>query len=184
MEQIALSRRSLITGLAAMAAMASLPGKAMASLSQPARKLSFENLHTGERLSVAYWENGAYVPGALREINRVLRDHRSGDIARIDPALLDSLVLLQNRMETRQTIQVISGYRSPASNAKMHERSNGVAKKSLHMEGKAIDIRMEGKDLSYIRESALSLGKGGVGYYPSSNFVHMDTGKIRQWSGS
>lgn len=176
-----LSRRQLLTGFAAMAAFAALPGAAKASLSNPARRLAFENLHTGERLAVTYWEKGAYIPGALKEINRILRDHRTNDVAAIDPKLLDSLVLLQSRLETKAQFQVISGYRSPASNAMLHERSGGVAKKSLHMQGKAIDIRVPGRELAMVRKAALTMGKGGVGYYPASDFVHVDTGKVRSW---
>lgn len=184
MTDSSLTRRELLTGLAAMTAFAALPSAARASFSQPARALSFENLHTGERLKLTYWEKGSYVPGALREINHVLRDHRNGKVAAIDPRLLDTLVLLQNRLETKTGFQVISGYRSPESNAKMHARSGGVAKHSLHMEGKAIDIRIPGKSLSNVHTAALSLQAGGVGYYPTSNFVHVDTGRVRKWGGA
>ncbi|HWA60993.1 MAG TPA: DUF882 domain-containing protein [Caulobacteraceae bacterium] len=148
------------------------------------RKLGFDNLHTGETLEVAYWENGTYVPGALAEVNHVLRDFRTGDVHPIEPGLLDLLVLLQGRVEKAERFQVISGYRSPLTNAVLHERSHQVASGSLHMQGKAIDIRLPGVELTHLRDAALSLAVGGVGYYPTSDFVHVDVGRVRRWAGS
>jgi uncharacterized protein YcbK (DUF882 family) len=102
----------------------------------------------------------------------------------MDPALLDLLAALHGRLETNAPFQVISGYRSPESNAAMHANSSGVAKKSMHMEGKAMDIRVAGRELKLVHATALNMGLGGVGYYPSSNFVHVDTGRVRQWQGA
>jgi uncharacterized protein YcbK (DUF882 family) len=147
------------------------------------KKLSFLNLHTGERVRQVYWANGRYISGALREINNVLRDHRTGDRFAIDPELFDFLHLLQRKLGTHQEFHVISAYRSPASNEMLAAQNGGVAKNSLHMHGKAIDIRLPGRRLSDLRKAALSMELGGVGYYPSSNFVHLDTGNFRFWGG-
>jgi uncharacterized protein YcbK (DUF882 family) len=147
----------------------------------PARELSFENLHTGERLRVAYWEKGAYLPDALGAVNRILRDFRTGDVHPIAPALLDLLVGLKAQLGTRAAYQVISGYRSPKTNAMLMHDGGGVAGKSLHMQGMAIDIRLADIALPALRDGALRLGQGGVGYYPRSDFVHVDVGRIRHW---
>ena len=145
------------------------------------RSLSFYNLHTTESLKTVYWHRGDYVPSALDEINRVLRDHRTDETHEIDPRLLDLLCDLRLRLDTRETFQIISGYRSPATNAMLHANSDGVATRSLHMDGKAIDVRIPGRALSLLRKTALSIKAGGVGYYPSSNFVHVDVGRVRSW---
>lgn len=182
------SRRKFICGAAALAGLATIPKPLMAGIpkqpigifAKPARYLAFDNLHTGETTKLIYWEKGRYIKGALKEINHILRDHRTNEVARIDVNLLDNLFILHNKLGSRVPFQVISGYRSPKSNAMLREHSGGVAKKSMHMEGKAIDICLEDKDLSFIRTAALSLNAGGVGYYPNQ-FVHIDTGKIRSW---
>ncbi|MBS0497772.1 MAG: DUF882 domain-containing protein [Proteobacteria bacterium] len=145
------------------------------------KKLSFLNLHTGERTHATFWANGRYIPESMRAINYVLRDHRTGDRRSIDPQLFDLLYLLQHKLGSKQEFHVISAYRSPATNAKLAEQSGGVAKNSMHTHGKAIDIRLPGRKLSDIRAAAMSLQMGGVGYYPSSNFVHLDTGNFRYW---
>lgn len=149
-----------------------------------ARRLAFDNLHTGEKLDVAYWENGAYVPSALAAVNHVLRDHRNNQIHVIAPHLLDLLTALSTRLESGPKFEVISGYRSPATNALLHAQSSEVAQGSLHMVGEAIDIRMGSLDLAYLHRAALSLDMGGVGYYPASDFVHVDIGRVRRWSGT
>ena len=180
-------RHFLKTGLSACALLA-LP---MAATSAHAaikkrpfeKKLSFLNLHTGERTRATYWANGRYIPEGMRAINNVLRDHRTGDRYTIDPDLFDILHLLQHKLGTKQEFHVISAYRSPASNEMLAARSDGVAKTSLHTSGQAIDIRLPGRRLSDLRKAALSLHAGGVGYYPSSNFVHVDTGRVRFWGG-
>jgi uncharacterized protein YcbK (DUF882 family) len=163
-----------------MAAVGAPAGQALASLG-PARKLGFHNLHTGESVEAAYWEQGAYVPDALEAVNRVLRDFRTGEVHPIDPRLLDLLARLQGRLDVTRPFQVISGYRSPATNAKLHSASSGVATKSLHMQGMAIDIRLPDVELTRLRDAALSLQGGGVGYYQASNFVHVDVGRVRRW---
>jgi uncharacterized protein YcbK (DUF882 family) len=144
------------------------------------RALSFYNLHTGERLKTVYWEKGEYVPGALDDINYILRDFRQNEIKPIDPNLLDLLVALRDRLHSSANYEVISGYRSPVTNAMLHAGGEGVSSRSLHMDGRAIDIRVPGRSLGIVRAAALSLARGGVGYYPS-RFVHVDTGRIRWW---
>lgn len=173
-----LHRRSFVLGAAAALsgtpAFANMPG---------GRNLAFANLHTGERLTLDYWIDGAYVPEALGAVNHLLRDFRTGDIHPIAPKLLDLLASLRGTLETRAAFEVISGYRSPATNAGLraeHEHS-GVASKSLHMQGMAIDIRLPGRSLTALRDTALAARSGGVGYYPSSDFVHVDVGRVRRW---
>jgi uncharacterized protein YcbK (DUF882 family) len=146
-----------------------------------ARGLSFNNLHTGEKLAVDYWEDGAYLPQALGSINRLLRDFRTGEVHSIDVGLLDLLTTLRAKLETKEPINVISGYRSPTTNGKLHEGSSGVAVNSLHMTGSAIDIAIPGRSLNTVRKVALDMGRGGVGYYPKSGFVHVDVGRVRFW---
>lgn len=198
----ALSRRQLIGGLAAVAGLSLVPapllaapakkikigpsiviknGHKAASKAKQVRFLAFDNLHTGEKTKLVYWEKGRYVKGALREINHILRDHRTNEVARMDKDLLDHLFILHNKLGSRTPFEVISGYRSPKTNAMLHEHSNGVAVKSMHIQGKAIDIRLKDKDVLHIRNAALAMNAGGVGYYPEAQFVHVDTGKIRHW---
>jgi len=172
-----------VTVLSALAA-ACPATRSLASSAKPAlpeKTLAFLNTHTGETIRAAYWENGRYVTDALAGINRILRDHRSGETHPIDPQLLDVLHALSRKMETRSPFHVISGYRSPTTNAALREQGRGVASGSLHIVGKAIDIRLPGVDLSDLRCSALALGAGGVGYYPRSDFVHVDVGRVRSW---
>jgi len=159
-------------------------GLARASAPVQARRLIFDNLHTGETLDVAYWEGGAYAPEALAAVNHVLRDYRNGEVHVIAPGLLDLLATLSARLEATPRFGVISGYRSAATNAMLHEHSGQVASGSLHMKGMAIDIRVPGHAVDRVRDAALSLGLGGVGYYPASNFVHVDVGRVRRWSGA
>jgi len=148
------------------------------------RKASIHNLHTGEMLDAVYWENGAYVPGALAEAMRVMRDWRNNDEHVMDPRLFDLLHAIQSKLEVKAPFQLISGYRSPETNAMLHAESNQVASKSQHMLGKASDIRVEGVELADLHKAALSLKAGGVGFYPVSDFVHVDVGPVRQWSGT
>ena len=153
------------------------------TLAQSARRIAFVNTHTGDTFSDAYWENGAYVTGAMDALKHVLRDHRNNEIHDIDPRIYDQLHQLSGLVDARAPFQIISGYRSPASNAMLHANSDGVATHSLHMEGKAIDIRVAGIDLARLHDAALSMNAGGVGYYPASasNFIHVDTGRVRRW---
>ncbi len=145
------------------------------------RSLKFYALHTGESLTTTYWENGRYIPGELDRVNYILRDFRANEVKPIDPALLDLLTRIQHRLGVNEPFQVISGYRSPVTNAMLHANSEGVAVHSLHLEGKAIDITLKGRSLEQLRGAALAQRSGGVGYYPKSDFVHVDTGRIRFW---
>ena len=145
------------------------------------RKIAVHNLHTGESLDEVFWEGGRYVDDALSAVNHVLRDFRTGEVHAIDPRLLDLLDTLAKKTEAATPFQVVSGYRSPRTNARLHRESHGVAEHSLHMKGMAIDIRLAGVDLSRLHQAALSLGAGGVGYYPASDFVHVDVGPVRSW---
>jgi uncharacterized protein YcbK (DUF882 family) len=185
------NRRELIRfGLAAgVAGIASLPAQGWASTALTAapaairpRVLAVQNLHTGEKIEACYWENGKFVPDAL---NKVLRDHRSGDVHMMDTGLYDILTSVAGKLEKRPTFQIISGFRSPKTNAMLRKSGGGgVATHSLHMDGKAMDVRLPGTSLAELHRAALGLKKGGVGYYPVSNFVHVDTGRVRQWKGA
>lgn len=180
MEKVFLVKRRRF--LAFGAAMAML-GPASAFASAASRKLAVLNLHTGERLSATYWEEGAYLSDALSAFNDILRDYRTGDVHPIAPAILDVASALAVRFDAQGAVEIISGYRSPATNAALHMASSGVASRSLHMEGKALDIRLNGVGLTDLRDAALALGAGGVGFYPGSDFVHVDVGRIRRWNG-
>jgi uncharacterized protein YcbK (DUF882 family) len=180
------TRRHFLAWGVAGAALA-LPALAMPHIANAAtiaanqRKLALANLHTGETLKTVYWEGGNYVPGALGEINHILRDFRTNDVHPIDAKLLDLLNTLHHKLGSSVPFSVISGYRSPKTNATLAEASNGVAKHSLHMEGQAIDIHLEDVALKDLRRGAIALKRGGVGYYPASDFVHVDVGRVRTW---
>ncbi len=148
---------------------------------EPARSLSFHHVNTGERLTSEYFAGGKYLPGALHDVNHVLRDWRTNQVHPIDPELLDLLADLHQASGSRVPFEVICGYRSPATNKMLADRSKNVSPKSLHLQGKAIDIRFGDVSLDRLRDTALKLGRGGVGYYPESNFVHVDTGHVRAW---
>jgi len=176
---MSMHRRQALAGALSFAGVGLLGGAAKAAVTP--RSLSLLNLHTGETLNATFFEDGAYLPDALSALNHLLRDFRTGDVHPIAPGLLDLVSTLSARLETREAVQVISGYRSPATNAALHERSAGVASHSLHLQGMAMDIRIPGVQLSHLRDAALSAGRGGVGFYPGSNFVHVDVGRVRHW---
>lgn len=148
------------------------------------RAVSFVHTHTRERMEIEYCLGGQYQADALSKLNHLLRDFRTGQEKAIDPKLFDLLHELSMALGTEAPFHIISGYRSPVTNAILQSRGGahtGVASKSLHMVGKAIDIRLPDVKLKNVREAAASLKRGGVGYYPSSNFVHVDTGRVRYW---
>jgi len=145
------------------------------------RSLSFEHTHTGESLSVVYFEEGAYQVASLERINHLLRDFRTEEVHPIDPRTLDILFDLQTLADRDAPFQVISGYRSPQTNATLRGRSSGVAEHSLHMQGRAIDVRLGGFSTGRLHDLARQMGRGGVGFYPRSDFVHLDSGPVRFW---
>jgi uncharacterized protein YcbK (DUF882 family) len=147
------------------------------------KTLSLKHQHTGDNLTVTYHDQGVYVREALKEINYFLRDYHNNEVHNFDPKLLDQLHDVKLLLGVKTPFHVVSGYRSPSTNANLRKHSRGVAKHSLHMEGRAVDIRMEGVTAKTIRNAALTLRRGGVGYYPSENFVHLDTGELRTWHG-
>ena len=146
-----------------------------------ARILSFYHTHTGEQLEVVYFEDGDYLPDGLQKVNEFLGDWRNGKLREMDPALLDILWRIQLAGQHDGTWEVISAYRSPETNAMLRGRSKAVAKKSQHLEGRAIDVRLRGMDTKRLYAIALDLQLGGVGYYEKSDFVHVDTGRVRRW---
>jgi uncharacterized protein YcbK (DUF882 family) len=177
------SRRHLLRfGLAAATLIAAKPVLAATAVAPEPRRLSFENLHTGEKLSAVYWDGGEYSWEGLRQINHILRDFRTDEVFPIDARLLEVLHRVDGKLGGGHVFQIISGYRSPKTNAMLHAAdSEGVAKKSMHMMGQAIDIRVKDVDLAYVRQTAINLKTGGVGYYSKSQFVHLDLGKVRSW---
>lgn len=176
-----ISRRTFLQGIVVTGATLAAPAVLARTVQPGERRLSLYNLHTGERLTTTYWADGTYQEEELAAVNQLLRDHRTDEVSAIDRKLLDRLYTLQQQLGSHDTFQVISGYRSPATNAMLARNSSGVAKKSYHMQGRAIDLRMPGVELKNLRKAALKMKAGGVGYYPNSNFVHLDSGRPRFW---
>ncbi len=174
------SRRGFLTTVAAALPALALPRTVLASPAD-SRLLNLVHTHTGEKLRLEYFTGGRYLSDALAEVNRFLRDFRTGEVNAIEPALLDILQRLGNAAGCNRPFHVISGFRSPATNATLRQRSEGVAAGSLHMKGQAIDIRPGDVPLAALRAAALDLRAGGVGYYPASNFIHVDVGRVRTW---
>ena len=185
-------RRILATGGALAGATAAFgissrmfaaPATGVAGDTDNVRRLTFKNLHTPEELEVVYRRGDEYLPAALAQIEVILRDYRTGDRHPMDPHLLDVLYEVAQSIRVEPVFTVISGYRSPQTNAMLHERSAGVASHSLHMEGRAIDVRLTHVDCADLADKALQMQRGGVGYYRQSDFVHLDTGRVRTWRG-
>lgn len=172
-------RRCLSVGAIVAFPMLALPRRARGAAA--ARSVSFEHTHTGERLALTYAVGDIYLDNAFDLLRRFLRDFRNGETHPIDPKLLDQLHTLAVATQSKSPFQVISAYRSPATNRMLREHGHGVAAASLHLTGQAIDIRLADVPLADLRDTALSLRAGGVGYYPSSDFVHIDTGRTRWW---
>jgi uncharacterized protein YcbK (DUF882 family) len=181
-----LARRGFLRGALAFSTISALaalrPARLLAD-SHAERVLSLAHTHTGERLVTPYFADGRYLEDGLQRLRGFLRDFRTGDLHEIDPALFDVLHDLRLATGAQGPFQVISGYRSPATNAALREHSTGVAGHSLHVEGRAIDVRLAGVKTPLLRDSALELARGGVGYYQASDFVHVDTGRVRRWQG-
>lgn len=149
-----------------------------------ARELSLDHTHTRESIELIYAQGRQYIPEALIDLNHFLRDHYSGRVGQMDPGLYDIMHALRAQLKAKLPFHIISGYRAPETNEHLRNtRGGGVARRSLHMDGKAVDLRMPGVPLKELRDAALELGRGGVGYYPGSDFVHVDTGKVRSWRG-
>ncbi|MBK4714741.1 MULTISPECIES: YcbK family protein [Tenebrionibacter/Tenebrionicola group] len=182
MEKLDANRRKLLAlgGVALGAAL--LPTSAFATLSTPRpRILTLNNLHTGETIKAEFFDGRGYIQDELARLNYFFRDYRANKVKTIDPQLFDQLFRLQGLLGTRKQVQLISGYRSLATNSNLRAHSRGVAKNSYHTKGRAMDFHIEGVALSNVRKAALAMRAGGVGYYPRSNFVHIDTGPVRHW---
>ena len=177
--RFALTRRRFAQGAAATAILGTASFPALAHVRE--RRLTLQHLHTGEKLRTTYFADGRYIEEELRAVDHILRDWRTGEVKHIDPGLLDLLFLLRLKLETTAPYHVIGGYRSPQTNEMLRRMGRGVAKKSMHLQGKAIDFRVPGRRLALVHKAAVSLRGGGVGYYPRSDFLHMDTGPVRYW---
>ena len=173
------SRRNILR--LSLAAGLSLACPAVVAASTGRRVLSMHNLHTGESVRAAYWADGGYLSDGLAALNELLRDHRANEVGAMEPQLLDDVHRLHGLTGSREPVHIISGYRTPKTNAKLRKRGNGVAKKSLHMRGMAIDLRVPDVPTARLRELAISMKAGGVGYYGKSDFIHMDIGRVRFW---
>ena len=171
-------RRVLGAGAAAAAVVFIWPAPA---ISFAPRSVSLYNTHTSEWVRTVYWADGHYIREAVRDINWILRDHHTDEMRPMDAGVLDVLAMLREQLDTPDPFLVVSGYRSPATNMRLYLRGEGVAKHSYHTKAMAVDLRSEGRSLEQVREAALSLQCGGVGYYPRSGFVHVDCGPIRRW---
>lgn len=172
-------RRMLQAGLFLTLSAAAGPAAALGGPRQ--RRLQMVNLHTGDEVDAIYWRNGHWRESALERIDWVLRDHRADQATVMDRGLLDLMHRLHAELGVDTPYSIISGYRSPATNAMLRKASSGVAKRSLHMQGRAVDLRVEGIATAELRDAARALRAGGVGYYPRSGFVHVDTGRVRYW---
>lgn len=181
-ERASLSRRTFMgLGLGAAASALFISPLEAAVRALPERKLHLYNIHTGEFLKATYWAEGRYQPKALAQLNKFMRDHRSGQVHAIDPKLFDLMGAVHRKFGTKGAIHIISGFRAPQTNALLAAQSDGVAHNSLHMSGKAVDIRLPGHSVRQVGKAAKTLKAGGVGTYPASDFVHIDTGRVRYW---
>lgn len=145
-------------------------------------RLLLYNTHTAERIDIVYRQGDQYVSGALAKLDYFLRDHRTGDVRHFDPRLYDILSDLTSSIgRPGGEIDIICGYRTSSTNESLRAHTTGVAKNSLHIQAEAIDLRMPGIDTLKLRKAALALRRGGVGYYPHSDFIHVDVGRVRQW---
>lgn len=177
-----LQRAAGLTAAGVLVPMAAAPARAALAPASGARDLALAHLHTRERLALVYAVDDRFVPDALGTLNHFLRDHYSGDVGEMDPQLYELLHRVRRVLGSSERYEVISGYRAPATNAHLRAtRGGGVAQGSLHTQGRAIDVRLPGVALSDLRDAALSLRAGGVGFYPRENFVHIDTGRVRHW---
>lgn len=175
------SRRKFALGVAAGLCLPWSASRGSARIVYPERSIALHNVHTGEKERITYWSDGHYIESGLAKVNWLMRDFRTGDVKTIDPRLLNILYLLNRRVESKESILVLSGFRSKKTNDMLRKTTEGVARRSFHMAGRAIDIRIPKIASTDVQKAALTLGGGGVGYYPRSNFVHLDTGPVRTW---
>ena len=184
-----MTRRGLLGIAAAVATLALTPAALAAPLPQRkplraarvVRSIHLYNVHTGERVQGPYFENGKYNQQVIRQITKLMRDHRNNELHRIDPALVDLMHGIQARVGARKPLEIVSGYRSPETNEMLRLAGYGVAEHSFHMQGKAVDIRVPGVRVSQLSNLAKAMGRGGVGTYGGANFLHIDTGPVRRW---
>jgi uncharacterized protein YcbK (DUF882 family) len=171
----------MLSAIVAVGATALIPSPLLASM--PERRLAFRNIHNDERADACYFSQGRFRADGIAELNHALRDWRNGDIARMDPDLFDLLVGVREKLglSASTRFELISGYRSPETNAMLHERSGAVASKSQHLLGKAADVHIPGIELERLRAAGVAMNRGGVGFYPVDGFVHLDTGPVRTW---
>lgn len=182
MSAVDLNRRRFLTHTTCgVLCSAFVPQIALAASPDKEKVIRMNNLHTGETLTSCYFDGRQYVASELDKINHLCRDFRRNEVHPIDRQLLTQLQAIQDLLGVDKEVQIISGYRSPATNDMLRSKSGGVAKKSFHMQGKAIDFRLPGVRISQVRKAALSLNAGGVGYYPESHFIHIDSGPVRRW---
>jgi uncharacterized protein YcbK (DUF882 family) len=176
-----IARRNVLGAMIAAGATALVPAPLLAAM--PERRLSFRNVHNDERADACYFSQGRFRADGIAELNHAMRDWRNGDIARMDPDLFDLLVGVREKLGLSDStkFELISGYRSPVTNAMLHERSGAVASKSQHLLGKAADVHIPGVPLERLHAAGMAMNRGGVGFYPADNFVHLDTGPVRTW---
>ena len=180
-------RRRLLKGMAGAAtlvtALPEVAGAVTTALPANARDLAFKHTHTGEQLSLVYRIGDQYLPDGLLRVAQLMRDFRNGEMHPIDPALLDVLWQTRQNLRSNAAFEIVSAYRSPQTNDMLRNSSprSGVAKHSMHLTGQAVDIHLPGVALADVRDAALELKRGGVGYYADSGFVHLDTGRVRHW---
>ena len=183
-QNICIDRRTFLGFGIITAASCIMPGATIASVNnllEPERRLCLLNLHTKEDINIAYWKNGEYIPDALNQLNHIFRDHYNGLVKKIDTDLFDFLFAIQQQIQCTEPFHLISGYRSKKTNERLRKQKGTAARKSLHIYGKAADIRLPDQKLKILRSAAYKLKGGGVGYYPKSNFVHVDVGNVRFW---
>ena len=180
------SRRALLGAFAATALVAAPTYSKAAGLlrgSGDIRRIKMYSARTGEKIDMIYWVEGDYIKDAVQEVNHFMRDWRTGDVKNMDLRTIDIMAASLNLLDVSEPFMLLSGYRSPKTNAMLRSRSTGVAKNSLHLKGQAADLRLSSRSVSQIGRAAASCAAGGVGRYSGSNFVHMDCGPVRTWGG-